>query len=822
MRSSFSVVIACLFILSIVPIYSLLIGLEADQATWQSALGQSEPPGTTPPETITAPTPGTTGEITPVVETTERRSSIVLLNIEWLKSAELAGDAAVQPDSLTINNIPRDEDCCYIIHYTPGPVGKAGLAYESPDGFDLSRANRVVFFAKGEQGGENVRFLAAGKSANLVNGTTTATDIFTSTEFAGVSEPVVLDTNWTRYQIDVDGVDLSTIEFPFGFIVEQNQSQGDVAFSLRDVTYDAKIATEPLPLESTNTTNSLQASPALNSTEGNSTQSPDTPVDEALQGNTTQALQGNTTQALQGNTTQALQGNTTQALQGNTTQALQGNTTQALQGNTTQSPVFGNTNSTLSDTNTASSDVVDVTNGNNNNVDSDAANTTATGDTNSASNSTGILDSTYQNHVGADSSSPSSSSSAGEFMSPPFITKSTTIEGPDFSDNNTNNSISNNMENIGGLSSSEGSLVGANNASLDQIHPSAISTDNGTNDISSNSKSNDQLSSNVPEQQYTTGFNDMPNENPQLSIASEELKFPYAQYGNQSSLIEPSPQPNAANNGFDIQQRADDASTLGASQLDQSLADSGAAGAFTPILPTDTNTIPQLVPPSGSPTISGNPFDDSPPETVIVSANDSSAGIAIQSGSTTSNSSVTFVFEGFDDSGISGYSCSIENLEPFACSSPVIYDTNILQGIGLGSGSISDNPIEHLFQVSAIDNSGNVDPTPAAFTWMGINSVDAETLTPETLTPETLTPETLTPETLPPEYLTPDTIAPPQLPIDQQQQQQQQQQQPQITVPGPLIPNTIAPPQYQIQATSAPIDSNNSNNSNPKLRCQDL
>ena len=107
-----------------------------------------------------------------------------------------------------------------------------------------------------------------------MNGST-ATDIFTKTEFTGVSEPVILEKTWKRYQIDVDGVDLSGVDFPFGFIVEQGQGQENVAFSLRDVTYDAKIATDPLPLDTTNATSSLQTSIASNSTGGNSTQSLD-------------------------------------------------------------------------------------------------------------------------------------------------------------------------------------------------------------------------------------------------------------------------------------------------------------------------------------------------------------------------------------------------------------------------------------------------------------------------------------------------------------------------------------------------------------------
>jgi hypothetical protein len=346
-------------------------------------------------------------------------------------------------------------------------------------------------------------------------------------------------------------------------------------------------------------------------------------------------------------------------------------------------------------------------------------------------------------------------------MSPPLITKSATIGGPELSDNNTNNSVSNNVENAanygGSLPSPDGLLMGSNNTSLEQIPSAAISADDRIANIPSlaNYEANNQLSSNVSEQQYTTGIIDQSLQNPQLS-----------------TLIEPYLQSNSVNNDFDIQQPANLATNPGAGQTDEFLAGNTAVEAATTVLPSNTIPTPQPVPPLGSPTISANPFDNAPPETVIVSAIDSTTGMAIQSGSTaTSNSSVTFAFEGFDDSGISGYSCSIENLEPFSCSSPVIYDTNILQGIGIGT-SISNNPLGHSFQVSAIDNSGNVDPTPAVFNWNGKDSIDAETLAPETLAPETLAPETLPP----------NTIAPSQLPVEQQQQ-------PQITVPGPLLPN---------------------------------
>ena len=57
-------------------------------------------------------------------------------------------------------------EICQFIKYMPGPIGKAGVAYKSAQTLDLSGAHRIVFFAKGELGGENVSFVAIGKPSN--------------------------------------------------------------------------------------------------------------------------------------------------------------------------------------------------------------------------------------------------------------------------------------------------------------------------------------------------------------------------------------------------------------------------------------------------------------------------------------------------------------------------------------------------------------------------------------------------------------------------------------------------------------------------------
>lgn len=49
-------------------------------------------------------------------------------------------------------------EACQLIKYTPGPQGVSGTSYRSNSPLDLTGAKIIVFFVKGELGGETVQF----------------------------------------------------------------------------------------------------------------------------------------------------------------------------------------------------------------------------------------------------------------------------------------------------------------------------------------------------------------------------------------------------------------------------------------------------------------------------------------------------------------------------------------------------------------------------------------------------------------------------------------------------------------------------------------
>jgi len=160
--------------------------------------------------------------------------------VEHFKLQERAGDAnlMISPDfvdpSIHCEFCPR-------IEYTPGQMGKSGVAYKSDKPLDLTGAKSVVFFARGEKGGEKVSFVQAGRDDTSAN-----TDIFENKKFEVITEDIYLRNDWKKYQIDLVGTSLKDISYPFGFIVK-GQDTAKIVFYLKAVTYDVQPAQNPLP-----------------------------------------------------------------------------------------------------------------------------------------------------------------------------------------------------------------------------------------------------------------------------------------------------------------------------------------------------------------------------------------------------------------------------------------------------------------------------------------------------------------------------------------------------------------------------------------------
>src|SRR5262249_56520107 len=95
----------------------------------------------------------------------------------------------------------------------------------------------------------------------------------------------------------------------------------------------------------------------------------------------------------------------------------------------------------------------------------------------------------------------------------------------------------------------------------------------------------------------------------------------------------------------------------------------------------------------------------------------------------TTSTTASFSFTGNDGSGtgVASFQCQIDGGGFSTCTSPQTYT-------GLADGS-------HTFQVRAVDVVGNVDPTPASFTWV-IDTVAPDTTITSTPTNPSTSPNT--------------------------------------------------------------------------------
>jgi exo-beta-1,3-glucanase (GH17 family) len=123
-----------------------------------------------------------------------------------------------------------------ISYAAQGPESWAGIYWQEPDGnwatiegagYDLDDATSLRFYARGERGDEQIKFLMGGIWGEYPDSQQPAlsTDIITLTQ------------DWTEYTIDLRGRDLSYVIGGFGFVTDRCLNTEPITFYLDDIHY---------------------------------------------------------------------------------------------------------------------------------------------------------------------------------------------------------------------------------------------------------------------------------------------------------------------------------------------------------------------------------------------------------------------------------------------------------------------------------------------------------------------------------------------------------------------------------------------------------
>ncbi|MFH0953422.1 MAG: hypothetical protein V1873_03735 [Verrucomicrobiota bacterium] len=124
--------------------------------------------------------------------------------------------------------------CLKVVYVAGGEQGWGGLVWQNPAnnwgevdaGYNLTRAKKLLFWAKGEKGGEQVQFKMGGMAASHPDSDSVTTG------------DVKLSGEWTQYGIDLTRATLAYISAGFAFIVTQDGNPEGCTFYLDDVRYE--------------------------------------------------------------------------------------------------------------------------------------------------------------------------------------------------------------------------------------------------------------------------------------------------------------------------------------------------------------------------------------------------------------------------------------------------------------------------------------------------------------------------------------------------------------------------------------------------------
>ena len=87
-------------------------------------------------------------------------------------------------------------------------------------------------------------FVVAGNTTNVSS--KNDTDIFPRINFSVVTENVTLKNDWQRFEIGLNGTELSDATYPFGIQLAADSTQQQI-FYIKGITLDSQPAKDPLP-----------------------------------------------------------------------------------------------------------------------------------------------------------------------------------------------------------------------------------------------------------------------------------------------------------------------------------------------------------------------------------------------------------------------------------------------------------------------------------------------------------------------------------------------------------------------------------------------
>lgn len=124
---------------------------------------------------------------------------------------------------------------CVKITYTPGSKPWAGVYWQYPDGNwgdkpgrKVERAKKLVFWARGQNGGETIDFKAGGINVP---------DKKYQDSFEKILDTKTLTTDWQLFEIDLEGADTNLVIGAFAWTATKNANPQGITFYLDGICY---------------------------------------------------------------------------------------------------------------------------------------------------------------------------------------------------------------------------------------------------------------------------------------------------------------------------------------------------------------------------------------------------------------------------------------------------------------------------------------------------------------------------------------------------------------------------------------------------------